>query len=482
MTNRVAITKAISLRSVNGPSFTTIKGVWNAFSANGSDAVRCAYVGTNVFLSGFTFTHGATKTNGDYTLERSGGGVWCTTNAMVSNCVFSGNSASYYGGGAYRGTLNNCTFTSNSAFEGGGAYTGALNNCTLSGNSASDQGGGSYASTLNNCTLTGNFANSGGGSCYGTLKNCTLTGNSAFDGNGGASCYGTLNDCTLAGNFAKSGGGGSCYSTLNNCTLTGNSANGGGGGSYVDVLNNCTLFANFASYNGGGSLFGTLNNCTLLANSVTYYGGGSSDGTLNNCIIYYNTAALGEPNYHNSLLNNSCTTPMPTNGTGNIVNDPAMVNASHLGVNSPCIGAGNASHTFGTDIDGESWAIPPSIGCDEVHAGTLTGALGVAITASYTNITPSIAVDFTASVTGRVTVHIWDFGDGTITSNRPYVSHAFAPTGVYSVVLTAMNESNPGGVSTTTRIFVVTRPVHYVNVLNSEASHILRRKSVGLTV
>jgi hypothetical protein len=110
--------------------------------------------------------------------------VWCESlSAVVSNCVLTGNSAYRDGGGAYRGTLNECTLKGNSASSGGGAYNGTLNNCTLTGNSASYGGGGASSSTLNNCTLTGNSAgNYGGGANYGTLKNCIVYYNSASSG------------------------------------------------------------------------------------------------------------------------------------------------------------------------------------------------------------------------------------------------------------------------------------------------------------
>ena len=162
MTNRVAVDKPLTLRSVNGPQFTVIQGYQVPGTTNGDGAIRCVYLTNGASLSGFTLTNGATRAEaGDQlTRESSGGGVWCeSTNAMVSNCVLTGNSANDAAAGRIGGTLNNCTLTGNSARHGGGgacwrhaeqlhadrqlgyrlrrrgAY-GTLNNCTLTGNSA----------------------------------------------------------------------------------------------------------------------------------------------------------------------------------------------------------------------------------------------------------------------------------------------------------------------------------------------------------
>ena len=70
-------------------------------------------------------------------------------------------------------------------------------------------------------------------------------------------------------------------------------------------------------------------------------------------------------------------------------------------------------------MDGEPWANPPSIGCDEYWSGSVTGALSVAIVASYTNVAVGFAVDFQAVIGGRVSASRWDFGDGVVVSNRP---------------------------------------------------------------
>jgi hypothetical protein len=69
-----------------------------------------------------------------------------------------------------------------------------------------------------------------------------------------------------------------------------------------------------------------------------------------------NTAPTG-PDYDGSTLNYSCTTPLPTNGVGNITNEPAFVDYAagnlRLRSTSPCINAGSNAYASGdTDLDG----------------------------------------------------------------------------------------------------------------------------------
>lgn len=354
-TNRVAVDKSLLVKSVNGPEVTVIQGQWVPGTTNGAAAIRCVYLANAAVLSGFTLTNGATRASS------SGGGVYGeSANALVNNCILTGNAA-YSGGGASYGTLSNCTLTGNLASTGGGAdYHSTLNNCTLTGNVASDSGGGAYmACTLNHCTLTGNSASSGGGGTYWncTLNNCTVTSNSAASG--GGACYGTLNNCTLKGNSATNSGGGAYFGALTNCTLTGNLATNSGGGAVGGTLNSCVLTSNSASV-GGGADQATLYNCTLVGNSASRYGGGASLATMTNCVVYYNNAP-SDPNYDaaNSVLNYCCTTPRPwsSTSTGNMTTTPSFVNLAggnlRLQSNSLCINAGNnASIPGASDLDG----------------------------------------------------------------------------------------------------------------------------------
>ena len=382
LTNRVVIDKPITVESLMGPEVTVIEGAKAPGGGNGDGAIRCVHLGDGAILSGFTLTNGATRIEGDWPADCRGGGVWCESQtALASNCVIIGNSAQS-GGGAYSGTLNDCILTGNSAGSGGGAWWSKLDNCTLTGNSASGSAGGAHGGVLNNCTLTGNSASDGGGAYSGTLNNCTLTGNSASGSAGGAH-GGVLNNCTLTGNSADTGGG-VAHCTLYNCVLNRNSARRGGGGGgwpiYVTdgfgnkvlkapagEFNNCMISDNSAAEVGGGVYGGGLLNCTLTGNTATTGGavagldpGNFADGgircILTNCIVYDNSATNG-PNYHIASLSYSCTTPMPTNGIGNITNEPAFVNPAagdfHLRYGSPCIDAGtNLSPILTNDLDG----------------------------------------------------------------------------------------------------------------------------------
>src|SRR5207302_1843221 len=91
------------------------------------------YLTNGASISGFTLTNGGTRavTYGEAPLheyESYGGGVWCesTNSVVLSNCVVAGNSAYFAGGGAYGGTLNNCTLNVNSTsyLDGAGGLGG----------------------------------------------------------------------------------------------------------------------------------------------------------------------------------------------------------------------------------------------------------------------------------------------------------------------------------------------------------------------
>jgi hypothetical protein len=465
--NRIAVIKPVTIQSVNGPLMTVIQGGGGVSYS----AVRCAYLTNGARLNGFTLTAGGTwpLSGGVARSEWMAGGAWCASaSAVLSNCVITGNAASYRAGGVKGGTLDGCMVVSNAGgFFGGGLDGCVANDSSLIANVAAvyggggSEGGGAHSSTLNNCQIIGNSSDWEGGGAFGcTLTRCALNGNSSGY-LGGGTYGGTANECTFLTNSAGVGGG-ACGSTLNNCILTGNSASAAGGGAFECGLNNSALTGNSAG-TGGGAYGSGLNNCTLTGNSAIL-AGGTYAGSLNNSILYYNTA-LSSPNYagdplYGISLNYCCTTPLP-GGTGNIDAEPRLASPSRLSVTSPCRGAGSAAYASGTDIDGDAWGNPPSIGCDEPVSAP-TGSLSVAILAANTTVAPGFDTGFTGLIDGPASTSGWEFGDGTVVSNLPYASHRWAGTGDYAVVLRAYNASNPGGVSATVTVHVVETPVHYV--------------------
>ena len=261
LTNRVALTKPLTVASVNGHPATIIQGAWDPATGNGPLAVRCAWLTNGAVLRGFTLQNGATQPYSGIVGSPlvSGGGVWCSsTNGIVSNCVLTNNTASYGGGISY-GTLNNSLVVCNQATrEGGGAYNASLNNCTVNFN---------YTTTPS-----------------------------------------------------------------------------------------------------------------------THCGAGTYGGIIRNSIVLYNYDQY--PYKEDNLVGGQCSYCCTTarSGTGNINADPQHLDLFHIASTSPCCGTGSPLYSTGTDLDGEPWNNPPSMGCDEVVQANLVGPLSLALIAPQTNL------------------------------------------------------------------------------------------------
>lgn len=301
----------------------------------------------NATLEGFTLTAG--NANGSSETERSGGGMYNSSSSpTVTNCTFTGNSASgwpsYGGAGMYNSsgspTVTNCTFTSNSAgYYGGGMYNSSgsatLTNCVFSGNSAQGDGYGggmeNWGGTVTSCTFTGNSGYSGGGmyNSGGTVTNCTFTGNSASYHNGGGMVnFGTVTNCTFTSNSASRSGGGmynasSSNPTVTDCTFTRNTASTYGGGmentsGSSPTVTNCRFYANWAAIGGGGmdneSSSPTLTNCVFVGNGTSGSGGAvynylSDNSSIVNSVLVDNAA----DEYAGGGIFNLLCTPTVTN-------------------------------------------------------------------------------------------------------------------------------------------------------------------------
>ncbi|MDI6781669.1 MAG: right-handed parallel beta-helix repeat-containing protein [bacterium] len=162
--------KHITVRSENGSVSTIIdcEGMGRGFcfentGQNSSDIVE-----------GFTLRNGSTTTNG--------GGIYCyNSSPTITDCIITGNTAAWYGGGIY-GTKSSSPI---------------ITNCTITENTANDCGGGIYCQdnsspTITNCIIATNTALYGGGihcenNSSPTITGCTITGNIATMEDGGDS-------------------------------------------------------------------------------------------------------------------------------------------------------------------------------------------------------------------------------------------------------------------------------------------------------
>jgi hypothetical protein len=314
-TNRVAITKSVTVQSINGPTAAYI---------DGGGQFRCAFVTNGAILSGFTLQnglagwtqttvllgHSTTKTNLGYGAGVAGINPGLNQ-GLVTNCIISDNFAYGYGGGAAEVSLVNCTLQYNSALSGGGAFACSLTNCVINDNNA--QTTGKTSSGPQPPTTTESAV--GGGLYRGWAYNCLVENNSAFDGGG---AFGALS------------------------------------------LINCTIVNNSSSYAGG------VDNIVLEA-GITF-------NAFYNCIIYDNSASGTNSNFGTGSLafNSCCLTPLPANGTGNFTNDPAFEDYwggdFHLQATSVCINSGDNSAVIVTnDLDGNPRIIAATVdtGCYE---------------------------------------------------------------------------------------------------------------------
>ncbi len=272
----------------------------NTTTIDGENTRRCVIaqdiVENVTILNGFTIRNGKTA-NSAISMAYCGGGIYNQgSSPVVTNCTFSGNTASSGGGGMF----NNASFP-------------VVTNCTFSGNTAAVGGGMcnfSSSPVVTNCVFTENTANDD---------------NSNDDGNGGGMSNGIDSSPQVI-----------------NCIFTGNTAEHDGAGmhnflSSSPVVTNCTFSGNTASNNAGG-----------------IYNQGSSP-VVTNCILWGNTpdeiyeegGSASEVRYSNIQGGFS--------GVGNINSAPLFINAPddlRVESTSPCVDAGTATDAPACDIRG----------------------------------------------------------------------------------------------------------------------------------
>ncbi|MGB2985555.1 MAG: right-handed parallel beta-helix repeat-containing protein, partial [Phycisphaerae bacterium] len=268
---------------------------------------------------------------------------------------------------------------------GGGMYnyggSPMLTNCVFSGNTAK-WGAGMYnddnsSPTVTDCTFSGNWAEIGGGmwNSYSnpTVTKCTFTGNTGEYGGGGMENSGlantTVTNCTFSGNSAVRGGGMEnsfeSHPTVTNCTFSGNQ----GGGMSNDMSHP------------------TVTNCTFSGNQgVGLQSKVSSNPTIINCILWNNTGGSFSLSAGGAVTVSYSDVQGGWPGTGNIGADPLFADADGpdnipgteddnlcLSPGSPCIDAGDndAVPPDTTDLDGNPRLVDDSCTPDSGDAGAI---------------------------------------------------------------------------------------------------------------
>jgi len=125
---------------------------------------------SSAVLDGFIITGGNADSSSSEPDKRGGGMYNSDASPTITNCTFTGNLASYYGGGIYNESnsvpvIANTIFSDNQSVfrDGAGMYnkdsSPVVTNCTFYGNTADDIGGGIYnldsSPTVTNCVLWG---------------------------------------------------------------------------------------------------------------------------------------------------------------------------------------------------------------------------------------------------------------------------------------------------------------------------------------
>ena len=418
--NRVVVSKALTVQSVNGPKVTIIQGAQVPVTIIGEGATRCVYLTNSATLTGFTLTNGATRGMLGSSTELYGGGIYCrSASAVVSNCVVTGNAATIYGGGGYQGTYYNCNFIGNSATNGGGTSLSILSNCLLLNNTAFNYGAGAYSSSLTGCTVATNYGSSYGGGVYLSYStNCAIWGNTSI--NGGGASYGTLVNCTLVSNFATNGGG-IHEATAYNCIIYYNQAPNGSNSASATLNYCCTM----PQHPGSGNFTNNpqLSDYAHITANSPCRGVGSNVYTYGNDIdgeTWSNPPSIGCDEYN-------------TNALGDIAIAVNGNNYTATGLSTTYSGlisghARNYLWNFGDGILASNTFYP-------THYWTNAGNYAVTLTA-YNDSHPS-GVQFSFPVL-VVTQLLYYVKPANTNSQPPYLSWATAATNIQTAINIAL--------------------------------------------
>ena len=417
-----------------GVNPVTPYSTWATAATNIQDAIGAALAGEVVLVTNGIYATGGKSMDGVITnrisldkailVQSANGpsvtiiqGAWDPTSTNgpgAMRCAWLTNNATLSGFTLLGGATRSITSSPDRSMQGGGVLGSSTSaivyNCVLGTNFASNVGGGAYSATLCHCTFTGNHAVGSG------MPGVGIGG--AGSGGGAVSC--NLRNCLFTANFSHQGnGGGAEHCNATNCAFT---------------MNRAVLF-------GSGAYQGTYLNCTFDGNTsggYAAYGGAAAGRYLINCIVYGNfNIGLGSTNYASTCTFSYCDTdPLPS-GTGNIDVDPQLLaDGVHIAATSPCRGAGT-NIVIGTDIDGQPWANPPSMGCDEWQPTPLVAGQpqiqlgGIPLSGTFGGL----------AVAGQAPFSYWWSKDGVLLDDGAL----FSSTHSANLIATAFGPADAGG-------------------------------------
>jgi hypothetical protein len=267
-------------------------------------------------LHGVTISGGRALASNASTYKcRTGGGVYITdASVIISNCVFTGNSAALRGGAVAaidnrKGIVYDSVFYGNcEAEESLCACFTTLHRCVFTNNVsqgfAKEAYGGSIVQSCHvyDSYFADNQSNGCGGIRGGVAVRCRFLRNRGYNplgnnwnhGGCGGARDAVLSNCYFYGNTAYRRGGAVRGGSVVGCTVASNrteqASNGEGGGIYgATLVENCVVVSNI-SVNGGG-VFGTT---TVRDSAIAYNkassGGGAYSSALDNCAVEHNVA------------------------------------------------------------------------------------------------------------------------------------------------------------------------------------------------